>query len=119
MDGSSKGGIAIAVQSELGIPVKYIGVGEHLEDLQRFDPDEFVRALFDTEPEETGSGETPEEEESGRNANGEAGGGPEGAEDTPGTKESAETSSKEPEKEDDEEDPWAFFASMQDAKNGR
>ncbi len=120
MDGSSKGGIAIAVQSELGIPVKYIGVGEHLEDLQRFDPDEFVRALFDTEPEGAGSGETPEnEEESGRNANGETEGSTEGAGDTPGTKESAETSSKEPEKEDDEEDPWAFFASMQDAKNGR
>ena len=49
MDGSSRGGIAIAVQSELGIPVKYIGVGEQLEDLQRFDPDAFVRALFDTE----------------------------------------------------------------------
>lgn len=49
MDGSSKGGIAIAVQSELGIPVKYIGVGERLEDLQRFDPDTFVRALFDLE----------------------------------------------------------------------
>ena len=49
MDGSSRGGIAIAVQSELGIPVKYIGVGEQLEDLQRFDPDAFVRALFDAE----------------------------------------------------------------------
>ena len=51
MDGSSKGGIAIAVQAELGIPVKYIGVGEQLEDLQRFDPDAFVRALFDAEAE--------------------------------------------------------------------
>ena len=51
MDGSSKGGIAIAVESELGIPVKYIGVGEQLEDLQRFNPDDFVRALFDAEPE--------------------------------------------------------------------
>ena len=49
MDGSSRGGIAVAVQSELGIPVKYIGVGEQLEDLQRFDPDTFVRALFDTD----------------------------------------------------------------------
>lgn len=52
MDGSSKGGIAIAIESELGIPVKYIGVGEQLEDLQRFDPDDFVRALFDNEAEE-------------------------------------------------------------------
>lgn len=47
MDGTSKGGIAIAIQSELGIPVKYIGVGEQLDDLQRFDPDAFVKALFD------------------------------------------------------------------------
>ena len=49
MDGTAKGGIAIAVQAELGIPVKYIGVGEKLEDLQRFDPDTFVNALFDPE----------------------------------------------------------------------
>lgn len=48
LDGTSKGGIAIAVQSELGIPVKYIGVGETLEDLQRFDSDQFVNALFNT-----------------------------------------------------------------------
>lgn len=46
MDGTSKGGIAIAVQSELGIPVKFIGVGEKIEDLQKFNPDEFVDALF-------------------------------------------------------------------------
>ena len=52
MDGTSKGGIAIAVQSELGIPVKYIGVGEQLDDLQRFDPDAYVAALFDTSDEE-------------------------------------------------------------------
>ena len=49
MDGTSKGGMAIAVQSELKIPVKYIGIGESLDDLQRFDPDAFTRALFDTE----------------------------------------------------------------------
>lgn len=46
MDGSAKGGIAIAIQSELGIPVKYIGVGEQIDDLQRFDSHEFVEALF-------------------------------------------------------------------------
>ena len=46
MDGTAKGGIAVAIQSELGIPVKYIGVGESIEDLQKFDPDEFVNALF-------------------------------------------------------------------------
>jgi len=46
LDGSAKGGIAIAIQSELGVPVKYIGVGEKIEDLQKFDPDAFVDALF-------------------------------------------------------------------------
>ena len=49
LDGTAKGGIAIAVQSELDIPVKYIGVGEHIDDLQKFDPDAFVEALFDAE----------------------------------------------------------------------
>ncbi len=52
MDGTAKGGIAVAIQSELQIPVKYIGVGEGLEDLQKFDADRFVDALFDVEPEE-------------------------------------------------------------------
>ena len=47
MDGTAKGGIAIAIQVKLHIPVKYIGVGEHIEDLQKFDPDSYVRALFD------------------------------------------------------------------------
>ena len=47
MDGTAKGGIAIAISSELNIPVKYIGVGEGIDDLQRFDCDEFVTALFD------------------------------------------------------------------------
>ncbi|MBO4461658.1 MAG: signal recognition particle-docking protein FtsY [Lachnospiraceae bacterium] len=46
MDGSAKGGIAVAIQSELKIPVKYIGVGEGIEDLERFNADEFVDALF-------------------------------------------------------------------------
>ncbi len=46
MDGTAKGGIAIAVLNELKIPVKYIGVGEGIDDLQRFDADEFVKALF-------------------------------------------------------------------------
>lgn len=49
MDGTAKGGIAVAIHSELGIPVKYIGVGETIEDLQKFDPNQFVNALFDTE----------------------------------------------------------------------
>ena len=47
LDGTAKGGIAIAIQSELNIPVKYIGVGEQIDDLQRFNSDEFVNALFD------------------------------------------------------------------------
>lgn len=49
MDGTAKGGIAVAIQSELGIPVKYIGVGESIDDLQKFDSDDFVNALFTTE----------------------------------------------------------------------
>ena len=49
MDGTAKGGIAVAIQSELGVPVKYIGVGESIDDLQKFDSDEFVNALFTTE----------------------------------------------------------------------
>ena len=47
LDGTAKGGIAVAIQSELGIPVKYIGVGEKIDDLQRFDAESFVNALFD------------------------------------------------------------------------
>ncbi|MCD8330477.1 MAG: signal recognition particle-docking protein FtsY, partial [Lachnospiraceae bacterium] len=46
MDGTAKGGIAVAVQAELGIPVKYIGIGEHIDDLQKFDADSYVDALF-------------------------------------------------------------------------
>ena len=52
MDGTAKGGIAVAIHSELGIPVKYIGVGETIEDLQKFDSNEFVNALFDREERE-------------------------------------------------------------------
>ncbi|MBQ8639503.1 MAG: signal recognition particle-docking protein FtsY [Lachnospiraceae bacterium] len=51
MDGTAKGGIAVAIQSELGIPVKYIGVGEKIDDLQKFDSDSFVNALFDRKDE--------------------------------------------------------------------
>lgn len=49
MDGTAKGGIAVAIQAEFGIPVKYIGVGEKVEDLQKFDSDTFVNALFDVD----------------------------------------------------------------------
>lgn len=46
LDGTAKGGIAVAIESELDIPVKYIGVGETIDDLQKFDSNEFVNALF-------------------------------------------------------------------------
>lgn len=49
LDGTAKGGIAVAIQAELGIPVKYIGVGEQMDDMQKFNPEEFVNALFQTE----------------------------------------------------------------------
>jgi len=51
MDGTAKGGIAVAIQSELQIPVKYIGVGETIDDLQKFDANQFVNALFDVDEE--------------------------------------------------------------------
>ena len=51
MDGTAKGGIAVAIQSELAVPVKYIGVGETIDDLQKFDSDEFVNALFEVKNE--------------------------------------------------------------------
>jgi len=60
MDGTAKGGIAVAIQSELKVPVKYIGVGETIDDLQKFDSDEFVNALFDVKRDEE-----DEQEESG------------------------------------------------------
>lgn len=46
LDGTAKGGIAVAIQSELGIPVKYVGVGETIDDLQKFNSGDFVNALF-------------------------------------------------------------------------
>lgn len=52
MDGTAKGGIAVAIQSQLQVPVKYIGVGETIEDLQKFNSDDFVNALFEIEPAE-------------------------------------------------------------------
>lgn len=58
LDGTAKGGIAVAIQSQLQIPVKYIGVGETIEDLQKFDADQFVDALFDVK---TAEEEEPEQ----------------------------------------------------------
>ena len=60
LDGTAKGGIAIAIQAEMGIPVKYIGIGEKIEDLQKFDSDSFVNALF--EREDVDKEETPAED---------------------------------------------------------
>ena len=52
MDGTAKGGIAVAIQAELGIPVKYIGVGETIDDLQKFDAEAFIQAVFNVEHQE-------------------------------------------------------------------
>mgnify|MGYP002744644626 FL=1 len=49
LDGTAKGGIAIAIESELSIPVKYIGIGEKIDDLQKFNAEQFVEALFNVE----------------------------------------------------------------------
>lgn len=66
MDGTAKGGIAVAIQSELNVPVKYIGVGETIEDLQKFDAEEFVNALFDVKTEESAEAEDADEYSSDR-----------------------------------------------------
>ena len=47
LDGTAKGGVIIGIQEELGVPVQYIGVGEEVDDLQPFDPTDFVKALFE------------------------------------------------------------------------
>ena len=46
LDGTAKGGVAVAIRQQMGIPVKYIGVGEGIDDLQVFNPDSYVDALF-------------------------------------------------------------------------
>jgi len=47
LDGTAKGGVIVSIQEELGVPVRYIGVGEEVEDLQPFEPARFVQALFE------------------------------------------------------------------------
>jgi fused signal recognition particle receptor len=47
LDGTAKGGIALAIAEEIGVPVKLIGIGEGIEDLRPFDPDDFARALLE------------------------------------------------------------------------
>ena len=54
LDGTAKGGIAVAIQSELGLPVKYIGIGEQIDDLQKFNADDFVNALFNVQKKTAG-----------------------------------------------------------------
>ncbi len=51
LDGTAKGGVVLSIKEELDVPVKYIGVGEQIDDLQPFDPREFAKALFDVEKE--------------------------------------------------------------------
>jgi len=46
LDGSAKGGVVVAICEELKIPIRYVGVGEHIDELKRFSPSEFVEALF-------------------------------------------------------------------------
>ena len=46
LDGTAKGGIVIAIRHELGLPVKYVGLGEKPDDLQEFDADQFLHAMF-------------------------------------------------------------------------
>ncbi|MCR5674438.1 MAG: signal recognition particle-docking protein FtsY [Lachnospiraceae bacterium] len=48
LDGTAKGGIAVAIVNELGIPVKYIGIGEGIDDMAPFDPEDYVNAIFST-----------------------------------------------------------------------
>ena len=49
LDGTAKGGVVLSVKRELGIPVKFIGVGEQIDDMKPFDPEEYVKALFEKE----------------------------------------------------------------------
>lgn len=62
MDGTAKGGIAVAIYAELGVPVKYIGVGETIDDLQKFNADDFVNALFERPKDDEASEEVSENE---------------------------------------------------------
>lgn len=64
MDGTAKGGIAVAIVSELNIPVKYIGVGETMQDLEKFQPDEFVNALFQLDETASKTGDAAGEDNS-------------------------------------------------------
>lgn len=58
LDGTAKGGVVIGIKEELGIPIKFIGVGEQVEDLREFDPAEFAGALFGSDEENAGGEES-------------------------------------------------------------
>lgn len=49
LDGTARGGVVIAIKEDLNVPVKFIGVGEQIDDLQPFDPEDFANALFEPE----------------------------------------------------------------------
>ncbi|HQN42061.1 MAG TPA: signal recognition particle-docking protein FtsY, partial [Pseudomonadales bacterium] len=50
LDGTAKGGVIFAIAQQLGLPIRFIGVGEAIDDLRPFDADEFIRALFERDP---------------------------------------------------------------------
>ena len=60
MDGSAKGGIILAVSGQLGVPIRYIGLGEQVEDLEEFIPEDFIAALFDRTTQEISLDDTSE-----------------------------------------------------------
>lgn len=68
LDGTAKGGIVISIKHELGIPVKLIGVGEGIDDLQPFDSKSFIDALFDREPDEDSDAEKSSEADTAADA---------------------------------------------------
>lgn len=108
LDGTAKGGIVISIKNELGIPVKLIGVGEKIEDLQPFDSRTFVNALFDTpvgdEAEDEDDKETAEEitDEAEENAPEESAETPEDTEEAPEAEESEQSAETEEAENTDE-----------------
>ena len=68
LDGTARGGVVLAIKNELEVPVKFVGVGEQIDDLQPFDPDAFARGLFDTQEDEDDGvmGESGEDEPADR-----------------------------------------------------
>lgn len=113
LDGTAKGGIVISIKNELGIPVKLIGVGEQIEDLQSFDSRTFVNALFDTPVDEDEDAEDAAEETEDNEENGEVS---EDMDTTEAADEAFETESDEAaeEESDDEADGETPAAGAED-----